>query len=128
MTAPAGKGSDLRDRATFPSLDGCPGEYDFDYRYYEIADDNVLRPTRHWCFLGEIVAIMAFTRLMVDVRDFNGEIARIACYDDDRGRSFVSKCKEGYTVGVLYGNQHNFLDFSVGFRVEDVTQMTVRIL
>lgn len=114
-----GKGSDLRDTETFPPFHDCPDENDLDLRYYS---DQGGDPLRHWCFLGEVVQVTYLGRLVCDVKDVQGRMARVAFYDDDRGDSFVQgspKCKPGYTVAVLYGMGHGFLDMSSGIRVED---------
>ena len=128
MAAPVGKGSDLRDRLTFPSFYDCPHEHDLDNRYLaSLEGASIAYPKRHWCFFGEIVDFMPYGRVVIDVKDQTGRDARVACYDDNMGQQFVPFCKKGHTVAILYANQHRFLDGSFGFRVEDSEHMKVRM-
>ena len=120
-----GQGSNLQDRITFPTLGDCPqlGAYD------EVRYDTNGRICRHWCFLGEITKVVTFTRVVFEVKDMTGrKEARIACYDDDGGRCFLNSGRPpraGDTVAVLYPQLKVFMDRSIGFRVEDNSQITV---
>ena len=127
MAAPAGRASNLRDELTFPSFEDCPDERLLDRRYLQPVGGNspMAAPVRHWCFLGEIVSVDAFLRLVLEVKDTEGERCRVALYTDDKGMSLVPTCKKGYTVAILYANQHGFADGSYGFRVEESTSIKV---
>ncbi|CAL1717236.1 unnamed protein product, partial [Somion occarium] len=126
-------GSNLRNRLHFPAFRDCAHEMLLDTRYY--GDDGGF-PLKHWCFLGEIVDADFLGRLVVHARDIDGRITRIAFYDEEdplRGRQFIDKdivtekrkCKVGYTVAYLYPVMHNFIDGSMGFRLEDVSDFTI---
>ncbi len=125
MTVPAGKGSDLRDRLTFPSFSDSPGEYDLDLRYLPMLR-TPRYPTRHWCFLGEIVDVVTFGRLVIHVRDVTGRELQVAMYDDNRGQKFMSTSIRGHTVAILYAKRHDFLDGGSCFKVDEEYRMTVR--
>lgn len=123
-----GKGSDLRDPITFPTFRNCPFENDVDERYFTPSFEGPFDFKRHWCFLGEIMQADALLRLVMAVRDLEGTMATIACYDDERGMQFASKAKPGSTVAIICGLTHGFIDGSDGFRVEDASSMRVRML
>ncbi|KAI0937634.1 hypothetical protein AcV7_003619 [Taiwanofungus camphoratus] len=123
-----GRGSNLRDRLTFPAFAECPDENDIPLHYYDQdVNSGHAGPRRHWCFLGEIVDFIVLGRLTVDVRDVSGNLARISFYDDNRGMRFVegNRLKKGYTVVHLYPTQHWFLDMSRGIRVEEEETATI---
>lgn len=82
-------------------------------------------PKRHWCFFGEIVNVVTFGRLVIHVRDVTGRELRVALYDDNRGRKFMSTSIRGHTVAILYALSHAFLDGGSGIKVEDEDNMTV---
>lgn len=108
----------LRNCVTFPSFDDLPHENDIDFTYY---DEGPYRfaPRRHWCFLGEIVADYGIFRVLLRAKDKDGQVVTIGLYTDDRGRALAPQIKEGHTVAVLYGEQHHFMDMTVGIRVEE---------
>ncbi|GJE89912.1 zinc finger MYND domain-containing protein [Phanerochaete sordida] len=115
-----GAGSDLQDRISFPTFADCPQLGDAaDARYFHRAGAY----RRHWCFLGEVTRVSTFSRLVLDVVDTAArEGTRVACYDDDGGRSFLTGARPprvGDTVAVLYAQTKAFLDGTIGIRVED---------
>ncbi|KAG1874336.1 hypothetical protein F4604DRAFT_2009686 [Suillus subluteus] len=91
----------LRNNVNFPAFSDLPYENGVDPTYY-VQGPYSFSPRQHWCFLGEIVVT-------------------IGLYTDDRGRPLVPQIKEGHTVAVLYGEQHGFLDMTVGIRVEEAS-------
>lgn len=110
---PPGTGSSLRDEETFPPFSELPEDW------------NLLSASRHWCFLGEIVTYDFFGRLVIHVHDRAGQKLLVALYTDDRGVSIRDSCKPGHTVAILYAQQRNFLDGSIGVRVEDIKRVRV---
>lgn len=114
-----GQYADLRDDATFPSFEGLPDEHGLDLEFFESEDGYSYHPRKHWCFLAEIVAIDDFLRLKFLVKDKAGERTQVIFYTDSRGRELdTSLLREGFTVAILYPEQHGFLDMSVGIRHE----------
>lgn len=73
--------------------------------------------------------MVTFTRVVFEVKDMTGrEEARIACYDDDAGRCFMTTPRPpraGDTIAVLYPKLKVFVDGSIGFRVENNTHIMV---
>lgn len=119
--------ADLRNEGSFPAFDSLPDENDVDLEFFDTADGFSYRPRKHWCFLAEIVDIEDFLRLGLTVKDRAGRTTRILFYTDSRGREMSpSQLRQGYTVAVLYAEQHGFLDLSVGIRHEDPKYLKVR--
>ena len=113
------KNTSLRNLITFPSYMQLPEENDIDYRYYtEEPFTPVIRQRRHWCFLAEIVDMMTILRLRLEVKDRDGFVLPVNFHTEDRGTAFLPKCRKGYTLAVLYGEQHAFADGTVGIRLE----------
>ena len=127
--------TNLQDERAFPSFSQCP--YEGYYDYYHNREDGVFPPTRHWCYLGEITERQHFTRLRLTVKDRKGDNVITAFYLDP-SISFgitdvplhpnvpMSLTSEGNTIAILYAQQHDFLDRTVGFRIEDADQVQVR--
>lgn len=123
--------TDLRDEATFPPFDELPGENDVDLEFYESTDGFSYRPRKHWCFLAEIVEIESFLRLRLTVKnrgtghDDDTPVV-VAFYTPGRGRELDPSCvRKGFTLAVLYAEQHGFLDMTTGIRLEDPTALKV---
>lgn len=114
----------LRNDITFPAFSDLPNENDVDPTYY---DEGPYRfsPRRHWCFLGEIVDSYGLCRILLRVKDKDGEVVTIGLYTDDRGQALAPHIKEGHTVAVLYGEQHGFMDMTVGIRVEEASVIRI---
>jgi hypothetical protein len=108
----------LRNDITFPAFSDLPNENDVDSTYYDEVPYRS-SPRRHWCFLGEIVDSYGLCRVLLRVKDKEGQIVTIGLYTDDRGQALAPHMKEGHTVAVLYGEQHGFMDMTVGIRVEE---------
>ncbi|KAG2121656.1 hypothetical protein BD769DRAFT_1477755 [Suillus cothurnatus] len=108
----------LRNSVNFPAFSDLPYENDVDPTYY-VQKSYIFSPRQHWCFLGEIVDSYGLCRILLRVKDKDGQIVTIGLYTDDRGQALAPQIKEGHTVAVLYGEQHNFLDMTVGIRVEE---------
>ncbi|KAK3984905.1 SET domain-protein [Cladorrhinum sp. PSN332] len=115
----AEKYANFRNEETFPPFSKLPEEYDINLSFYEISSSNVYKPRRHWCFLAEICDVEGFIRLRLIVRDKRGATAPVAFYTDDKGAEFTHQAQSGFTVAILYANQHGFLDMTVGVRLEE---------
>ena len=121
--------ANLRSEAAFPPFDDLPEEYDINLEFYESTDGFSFRPRKHWCFLAEIIEVMTFLRLRLIVKDKTDRTVPIHFYTEDRGLELdPSYVREGYTVAILYAEQHGFLDFSVGIRHENPTVIKVKPL
>lgn len=134
------KSTNLQDEQAFPSFEDCPHENDIPDDYYR-QRDGVFYPIRHWCFLGEITYRLVFNRLCLTVKDRRGEEVPANFHLDSRGpRMFTpgmsnfpihpnipeSLTEEGNTIAILYAEQHNFMDGTIGFRIEDANRVQVR--
>lgn len=121
--------ANLRNDVTFPSFDALPEENGLDLRFFESEDGYSYHPRKHWCFLAEIVSIEIFMRLRFYIEDKTKRKTSVSFYTDDRGRELKpSVLKEGYTVAILYPEQHGFLDMTVGIRHENRSLLKVSLL
>ena len=112
----------LQNSFHFPSFKNLPHENSLEYGYWE--RDNLGRhtPACIWFFMAEIVNAEAsqssFLRNRVDVRDRDGGECPIFFYPKDLGDFDFKTLKKGSTILVTNGQKHNFLDLSVGLRIE----------
>lgn len=84
------------------------------------------RPHRHWCFLGEIENYdNGLFRVLLVVRDMEGQRLPVYFYTQDKGLSIYRSCKEGYTVAVLYPEQFQFAGGALGIKVRSDKQVKV---
>ncbi|KAG1837742.1 hypothetical protein C8R48DRAFT_622662 [Suillus tomentosus] len=118
MPEPKTSNSLLRNNVNFPTFSDLPHEYHVDPTYYVEGPYRIV-PRQHWCFLGEIVGSYGLFRVLLRVKDKGGQVVTIGLYTDDRGHALTSQIKQGHTVAVLYGEQHGFLDMTVGIRIEE---------
>ncbi|KAM0236971.1 hypothetical protein ACHAP5_009211 [Fusarium lateritium] len=119
----------LRNEAIFPSFLELPHETDVNEDYFESGDRLNYQPRRHWCFLGEVVDSMSLTRLELEIKDINGHTIPLFFYTDGRGSEIAtSKICKGYTIAVLYAQQHAFAFSEPGIRHEDPTLLTVCLI
>ena len=136
----------LQDRQAFPSFENCPHEDDVPITYYRQREVGVFHPIRHWCFLGEITHRLVFNRLCLWVKDRRGqEISANFHLNSDRAPGFrmftpgmsnfpnhpnipESLTEEGNTIAILYGQQHDFMDGSIGFRIEEADLVQVSLV
>jgi hypothetical protein len=112
--------TNLRDHITFPGFEDLPREYENDPEYYENSGRNSNRPRRHWCFLGEIEEFGMLLRLQMDLRGIDGSVIPLFFYTDGRGNELPpASIKKGFTVAILYAEQHAFAFSPPGIRHED---------
>jgi hypothetical protein len=79
------------------------------------------------CFLAEIVDVEKFLRFRLVVEDRAGLITRLMFYIDNRGEEVSpSLLRQGYTIAILYAEQHGFLNTSVGIRHEESKFLKVK--
>jgi hypothetical protein len=98
------KHADLLDRTIFPPLSELLG----------------LNRDEHRCFLAQIVSIEKLIRLVLRTKDIDGENAAVAWYTPKAGFDLdLRAIKPGYTVAILEAVSKQFLDRSVGVRIED---------
>lgn len=115
----------LRNREIFPAFNGLPDERYVDLGFYRGGPGQ---PNRHWCFLAEIVDFSFFTRLHMEIRDIDGRKVPLFFYTDGRGSELESaKIQSGYTVAILYAQQHAFMFDEPGIRHEDPARLKVQL-
>ncbi|KAJ6096545.1 SET domain-containing protein [Penicillium sp. IBT 16267x] len=115
---------DLRNRVIFPTFSGLPDERDVALDIYSRRG----QPHRHWCFLAEIVDFQFLTRLHMEISDVDGRKIPLFFYTDSGGRELKKvEIQRGYTVAILYAQQHAFLFDKLGIRHEDPARFKVQI-
>lgn len=118
--------ADLRDQEAFPAFSSLPMEHDIDLKFFVSPDGFSYHPRRHWCLLAEIVEVEHIFRVRLLAKDRAGHVIPIAFYTDGSGREVPSsQLRKGYTVAILYAEQHGFLDLSNGVRHEDAKFLKV---
>ncbi|KAF5684390.1 SET domain-containing protein [Fusarium denticulatum] len=116
----------LRNHATFPSFTQLPNETDVDENFFKTRDGVNYQPRRHWCFLAEIIDHVILVRLQMEVKDVAGKTISLFFYTDRRGSEIApSQLCKGYTIAVLYAQQHAFAFSEPGVWVEDSTLVKV---
>jgi hypothetical protein len=119
----------FRNQATFPSFFQLPDETDVDDDFFESRDGVNYRPRRHWCFLAEIVDFAKLARLQMEIKDVTGKTIALFFYTGRRGSEIApSQICKGYTITVLYAQQHAFAFSEPGIRHEDPTLVKVCLL
>jgi hypothetical protein len=109
-----------------PTFKDLPGEHDLDLEYYTSTNSTSYRPAKNWCLLGQITGIDGIMRMSFIVRDKAGVKVPVWFYTKDRGFKIPpSLAKAGNTIAILYAEQHAFMDFSTGIRVESMDHVKV---
>ncbi|WZH45890.1 SET domain-containing protein [Fusarium acuminatum] len=112
----------FRSQVTFPSFLQLPNEIVIDDGFFESRDGVNYRPRRHWCLLAEIVDFAKLVRLQMEIKDATGKTIPLFFYTDGRGSEIApSQICKGYTIAVLYAQQHAFAFSEPGIRHEDPT-------
>jgi hypothetical protein len=102
----------------FPPFRSLPDIYENENTYYiqgQVSDE----PLMHWYFLGEITANASVVRPVFHVRDREGKVVVVGLYLDDKSLYKASDYKVGNTICIMYAKRKQFLDGTVGIRVED---------
>jgi hypothetical protein len=108
-------------------------DVDLDLRYYEDpfeACGGVINPTKHWCLLVEIVAVVPYLRPMWTVKDKSGHTFPLVFYLDtgkELPKSFSKYARPGNTISIMYAEQRDFVDGQCGLRVEDPSYVKVSL-
>ncbi|KAJ6620601.1 hypothetical protein B0H10DRAFT_1791636, partial [Mycena sp. CBHHK59/15] len=108
----------------FPAFHQLPCDYDLDMCYYSDTGSAAM----HWCFSVKIKTKLLWFRPMYRVKDRAGLEYLVAFHLDDRlcFLDIYEKCKEGFTMCIMYTNQHLFVDGQQGIHVE--VESTVKVL
>lgn len=123
----------LQNKINFPPFFNVPDENNIDTDYYHTEDGRYFQTKIHWCFIGEITddahSQLTYFRNRVLVKDLAGQnnipIAFYPDPDDTRKYFDFTELKKGNTVCIRYAKKHNFLDMTVGFRVECLNYVKV---
>lgn len=119
----AGTQVGLHNRAIFPAFSGLPDKRGVDMNFYRGPD----QPHQHWCFLAEIVDFDFLTRLHMEISDVDGRKVPLFFYTDGRGSELeFAKIQRGYTIAILYAQQHAFMFDELGIRHEDPARVKVK--
>jgi hypothetical protein len=131
--------TNLKDDEAFPRFLDCPNEMEIPYprdHYSELEDGHYV-PIRHWCFLGEITYCgVVMSRLYILAKDRTGKTITVSFYLNSHVPGEVpgfpvhhnipkSLTKKGNTIAILYPDQHEFADGSIGFRIENADRVQV---
>ncbi|KAI8872123.1 hypothetical protein GQ42DRAFT_161523 [Ramicandelaber brevisporus] len=114
----------LLDTRYFPSYKQLPSEYYVNEDFYVFAG-RVGRPRRHWCYMGEILQVVSYGRVVLKVRDIDGTVILVAFYIDNDKDLNLRELVRGSTIFIRYAHQHYFLDGNVGIRIEDLETVLV---
>lgn len=118
----------------FPTFCEILNEHGFDERYL------VGRPfnadwKKQWCLIGEITNLNTSrpARLVLGVRDRTGApfvVSLSLDLDDKSGQARLTKLRSrfkiGYTVAAMRAMRHQFAQGTLGIRVKDQDEITVR--
>ncbi|KAF5592021.1 SET domain protein [Fusarium subglutinans] len=116
----------FRNQATFPSFIQLPNETDVDDNFFKTRDGVNYQPRRHWCFLAEITDYLTIVRLQMEVKDVADKKTQVFFYTGGRGSEIApSQLCKGYTIAILYAQQHAFAFSEPGIRHEDPTLVKV---
>ncbi|KAI0844401.1 hypothetical protein F5Y00DRAFT_199390 [Daldinia vernicosa] len=116
----------FQDRELFPSFRDCPGEHVWDDRY--LVDRGGAGTNRkHWCLLGEIIQADTIIRPRIVAKDHKGDRFVVAFYPDDPNDMprLLKNFKVGNTIAIFYPLVHQFLDGSIGVRIEDSDEVLI---
>ncbi len=113
----------------FPSFRDLPHENNLEAGYWQCDLSGVYVPACTWFFMAEITndecSQNAFLRNQVRVTDRAGQ-RNIPIYFYPEGGSFDFKLlKKGSTIFVANGQKHDFLDLSIGLRIEELDTVSV---
>ncbi|OTB15756.1 hypothetical protein K445DRAFT_101230 [Daldinia sp. EC12] len=127
MMATQAKPQSFMDRQYFPFFPDCPEEYSWDDRYLvEVGEgDGVNR--KHWCLLGQIMQADTILRPRIVAKDRDGNSFVVAFYPNDSNDMprLLKNFKVGNTIAIFYPVVHQFLDGTMGVRVEDTDEVSI---
>ena len=118
----------LQNTFHFPSFRNLPHENEVEYGYWKRNFMGMFNPACTWFFMAEItndeVAQIPFLRNRVEVRDRAGGACPIYFYPEGGYFDFKT-LKTGRTILVTNGQKHNFMDGSIGLRIEQLDAVSV---
>lgn len=119
----------LQNTFHFPSFAYLPHENSVEGGYWKQSFSGTFNPICTWFLMAEITnnreSQIPILRNRVDVRDRAGqENIPIFFYPEDGDFDFKT-LKKGSTVLVTNGQKHNFLDSSIGLRIEHLDTVSV---
>lgn len=115
----------------FPRFRDLDFEYEIDERYWkeDSCHPGFMIPACTWYFLGEITNDMTsqctFLRNRVLVRDRRGQNNITIAFYPESGSFDFKTLKKGHTVRVWCARKHEFMDGSVGLRIEELNTIKV---
>jgi len=119
--------ADLRNERNFPTFANCP-EREVDLKFFDVIDDEILKPKYHWCLLAEVTQVnLTKESDVVILRDKAGHRLPMLlsipdkCYDlkdiSEEAENLKHRFRAGKCVVILYPIRHNFLSGDVGIRL-----------
>lgn len=119
----------LQNTFHFPSFEDLPPEGGFSKGYWKQSKKRGLVPACTWFFMGEItnddVSQVGFLHNRVLVSDRDGQDDVPIAFYPETGFIDIKLLRNFNTIFVATAQQHNFLDSSVGLRVEDLNTVSV---
>ena len=110
---------------SFPAFEDLPFKNDLNEDYYSMRSGGFYEAHRHWCLFAEIRSVQPWLRLVLSVQDAAGHEFLVSFNTEDKGESVMMQATPGYTVAMLYAEQHGFMSGHEGVRLEDPTQVKV---
>ena len=119
----------LQNTFHFPSFRDLPHENEIEEGYWKCDDTGVFVPACTWFFMAEITydecSQIPFLRNRVAVRDRVGHEEIPIYFYPEEGFFDFKTLKKGSTILVANGQKHNFLDLSIGLRIEQLDTVSV---
>lgn len=103
-------------------------DHDYFLTWDQLPDETDYRgQALEYCFLAEIQQCDGFGRYRCIVKDREGSECVVAFYPDSYENSGFDfqKLKRGHTLAIIGALQHEFLDETMGVRVEDMKLVSV---
>ena len=119
----------LQNKFHFPSFVELPHENDIQEGYWKCDHNRVYVPACTWFFMAEItndeVSQIPFLRNRVAVRDRDGQEEIPIYFYPEEGAFDFKLLKTGNTILVVNAQKHDFLDLSIGLRIEALDSVSV---
>ena len=119
----------FRNYQSFPTFQNLPEDNDLNLTYYRQSSAGYYVHSHTWCFVGEItndeVAQMDFLRNRVLVKDRRGQDDIPIAFYPESGSFDFKTLRNGHTICVMYAHKHQFLDLTIGLRIEELNTVKV---
>ena len=119
----------LQNTFHFPPFRYLPHENGTEEGYWRKSFSGILNPGCTWFFMAEITndreSQIPILRNRVDVRDRAGQQSIPIFFYPEDGVFDFKTLKNGRTILVTNGQKHNFLDGSIGLRIEHLDMVSV---